>query len=305
MGVKGSAGVFGVVMRWVCVLAVCALAAGASSSSGSTILTRAPGFDVRVFRFVDRTRTIRLPSGRRVPRTIETIVRYPKGGGPHPLVVFGHGYTLTPARYARLLRAWTLAGYVVAAPVFPLENANAPGGPDESDLVNQPADMRLVITRLLALNTHPGGVLEGAIDAARIAVAGHSDGAETALAVAYDPRYRDRRVRAAIILAGAELPHMGPFPRGSPPLLAVQGTADPINPPGDTYGFFRAAPTPKFLLRLLGASHLPPFTDQEPQLGIVERVTIAFLDHYLGHGTLPALLSAARDPGRTGFTANP
>jgi len=142
VGVKGSAGVFGVVMRWVCVLAVCALAAGASSSSGSTILTRAPGFDVRVFRFVDRTRTIRLPSGRRVPRTIETIVRYPKGGGPHPLVVFGHGYTLTPARYARLLRAWTLAGYVVAAPVFPLENANAPGGPDESDLVRRACPRR-------------------------------------------------------------------------------------------------------------------------------------------------------------------
>ena len=293
------------VTRWVCAVTVCLLAAGAPSSSEAASITRAPGFDVRVFRFVDRSRSIRLPNGRRVPRTIETIVRYPKGGGPHPLVVFGHGYSLTPAPYARLLRAWTLAGYVVAAPVFPLENANAPGGPDESDIVNQPADMRLVITRLLALNTRPGGVLEGAIDPARIAVTGHSDGGETALAVAYDPRYRDRRVRAAIILAGAELPHMGAFPHGSPPLLAIQGTADPINPPESTYGFFRSAPAPKFLLRLLGASHLPPFTEQEPELGIVERVTIAFLDRYLGHGTLATLLSAARDPGRTGFTANP
>ena len=300
-----SARGYGVVTRWACALTVCAIAAGAPSSFGSTAIKRAPGFDVRVFRFVDHMRTIRLPNGTRVPRTIETIVRYPKGGGPHPLVVFGHGYTLTPARYARLLRAWALAGYVVATPVFPLENANAPGGPNESDLVNQPADMRLVITRLLALNTRPGSVLEGAIDAARIAVAGHSDGAETAFAVAYDPRYRDRRVHAAIILAGAELPHMGPFPHGSPPLLAVQGTADPINPPGDTYEFFRAAPAPKFLLRLLGASHLPPFTDQEPQLSIVERVTIAFLDRYLGHGTVAALRSAARDPGLTRFTANP
>lgn len=293
------------VTRWTCAFAACALAVGLAPSSGSTTVRRTSGFDVRVLRFVDRTRSIRLPNGTRVPRTIETVVRYPRGGGAHPLIVFGHGYTLTPARYARLLRAWTLAGYVVAAPVFPLENANAPGGPDESDLVNQPADMRLVITRLLALNARVGSVLEGTIDAARIAVAGHSDGAETALAVAYDPRYRDRRVRAAIILAGAELPHMGPFPPGSPPLLAVQGTADPINPPASTYAFFQAARAPKFLLRLLGASHLPPFTDQEPQLGIVERVTVAFLDHYLGHGTLAALLSAAHVPGRTGFTANP
>jgi len=288
----------------VCVFAA-ALAVGVPPSSGSRVVERASGFSVRVFRFVDRTRSVRLPNGRRVPRTIETIVRYPGTGGAHPLIVFGHGYTLTPARYARLLRAWTLAGYVVAAPVFPLENANAPGGPDESDLVHQPADMRFVITRLLALNTRPGGVLEGTIDAARIAVAGHSDGAETAFAVAYDSRYRDRRVRAAIILAGAELPHMRPFPSGSPPLLAIQGTADTINPPESTYAFFRAAPAPKFLVRLLGASHLPPFTDQEPQLGIVERVTIAFLDRYLGHGTLAALRSAAQVPGRTGFTANP
>ena len=122
------------------------------------------------------------------------------------------------------------AGYVVAAPVFPLENAAAPGGPNESDLINQPKDMSFVITRLLALNARRETVL-GKIDSSRIAVAGHSDGAETALAVAYDRRFRDPRVRAAIVLSGAALPGMGAFPPSGPPLLAVQGTADPINAP--------------------------------------------------------------------------
>ena len=63
-----------------------------------------------------------------------------------PLIVFGHGFAVTPAIYSPLLTAWAQAGYVVAAPIFPLGNQNAPGGPNESDLVNQPADMSFVIT---------------------------------------------------------------------------------------------------------------------------------------------------------------
>lgn len=255
-------------------------------------------FRVRIYHFVDRSRTIRLPNGRRVPRPLETIVRYPPAGSAYPLIVFGHGFTLTPALYARLLRVWTEAGYVVAAPVFPLGNAAAPGGPNESDIINQPRDLSFVITRLLA-------VLHGKIDPSRIAVAGQSDGAETALAVAYDRRFRDPRVRAAIVLSGAAFPGMGSFPPHGPPLLAVQGTADTINAPATTAGFFRLARRPKFLLWLLGASHLPPYTDEQPQLGIVERVTTAFLEHYLRDRPLRRLDLAARNPGLTRFTADP
>jgi len=219
--------------------------------------------------------------------------------------VFGHGYTLTPARYVRLLRAWTEAGYVVAAPVFPLENADAPGGPTESDLINQPQDLSFVVGRLLALNARRNGVLYEKIDPTRIAIAGHSDGAETALAVAYDHRFRDHRVDAAIVLSGAALPGMGAFPRNGPPLLAVQGTADPINSPATSAAFFRLARRPKFLLWLLGASHLPPYTDEQPQLGIVERATTAFLDHYLKGRPLHALDEAAQRPGLTKLIADP
>ena len=101
--------------------------------------------------------------------------------------------------------------------------------------------------------------------------------------MAYDRYYRDPRVCAAAILSGAELPDSQAvyFPRPSPPLLATQGTADTTNRPHFTYDFFRAAPRPKYLLRLLGAGHLPPYTTEQPQLSIVERVTIAFFDRYL------------------------
>jgi fermentation-respiration switch protein FrsA (DUF1100 family) len=101
--------------------------------------------------------------------------------------------------------------------------------------------------------------------------------------VAYDRGFLDRRIRAAVILSGAEIPHVGgfDFPAPSPPLLAIQGTADPINPPPLTRAFFDIAPAPKCLLTLFGGSHLGPYTDQQPELGTVDHVTIAFLDRYL------------------------
>jgi dienelactone hydrolase len=260
---------------------------------------------VRMFAFVDRARAIALPSGRRVPRVLETVVRYPSSHGRHPLIVFAHGFALTPARYTRLLGAWAVAGYVVAAPVFPLTNAYAPGGPDEADLVNQPRDVSLVITRLLAMSRRSSSVLGGEIDPTRIAVAGQSDGGITALATAYDSRYRDRRVRAAVVMSGARLAGMGSFPPGSPPLLAVQGTADPLNAPATTAGYFGLAHRPKFLLWLLGASHLPPYTDQQPQLGIVERATTTFFDHYLRARPLASFEQVAQVRGITRLVADP
>ena len=239
-----------------------------------------------------------------MPRTLETIVRYPAGDA-RALIVFAHGFALTPADYHGLLDAWAKAGYVVAAPVFPLENANAPGGPTRADLVNEPRDVSFVISKLLALNARRHGLLGGAIDPSRIAVAGQSDGGVTALAVAYDARYRDPRIHAAIVLSGAPLEGMGPFPRDGPPLLATQGTADPFNAPATTASYFQAARPPKFLLWLVGASHRPPYTDEQPQLGIVERATVAFLDHYLGGKPLRAFEQAARRRGLTTLVADP
>jgi dienelactone hydrolase len=328
-------------------LAVALIAAGAllisvaTGGGGSGVRHRARGAAVAVpaahmrprsyavglqtLRLVEPGRTIQLPNGTNEPRTLVTYVRYPALGsprgtdvagasparadGPFPLVVFGHGFAVTPALYARLLESWAHAGYVVAAPVFPLENADASGGPDEADLINQPEDMRFVIASVLAASSSSSGPLSGLVNPSEIAVAGQSDGGDTALAVGYDSRFRDPLVRAVIILSGAELPGLEgfAFAPGDPPLLATQGTADTVNLPSETAAFFEAAHPPKYLLSLPGATHLPPYSYQQPQLGIVERVTRAFLDAYLEQrrGALRELTAAGNVPGSATLVAKP
>lgn len=267
--------------------------AGPTASGAPAGLSRRPaptGVRKVILRLFDRRRDRPLP----------TVVRFPAAQrGPLPLIVFGHGFDQTPAPYGRLLGDWAAAGFVVAAPLFPYENAHAPGGPNESDLVNQPADMSFVISALLRRSAARRGPLAGRIDARRIAVAGHSDGGETALAVAYDPPFRDPRVRAAVLLSGAQIPGGGAFtvPSRSPPLLVVQGTGDTIVPPSSAFSFYAAARPPKFLLELLGAPHLSPYTTDLRRVGVVARVSIAFLDRYLeGRGSLAAIARAARGP---------
>jgi dienelactone hydrolase len=268
------------------------------------------GVGLQIVRYVDASRTATYADGESGPRQIVTEIRYPtladgvdipyaapaRGFAPFPLLIFGHGFAVTPALYSRLLQSWASAGFVVAAPVFPVENADAPGGPDEADLTNQPGDMSFVITKLLAASASSSGTFAGLISPTEIAVSGQSDGGDTALAVAYNATYRDPRVKAAVILSGEEMPGVGgfTFPPGSPALLATQGTDDTINLPARTEEFFARAQRPKYLLRLLGAEHLPPYSQQEPQLSIVARVSTEFLRGYLEHAPadllrLPAL----------------
>lgn len=232
---------------------------------------------------MDRSRLIRLPGRPPEPRRLVTVVRYPEhAAAPFPLVVFGHGFAVTPAYYFRLLRAWAQAGYVVAAPVFPLGNAHAPDGPDEADIVSQPRDMSFAITRLLAVSAGRAGPLTGLIDHRQVAVSGQSDGGETALEVAYDRHYLDRRVRAAIILSGAEIPGVGgfDFPAPSPPLPATQGTADTINQPR----YLR-------LLRTRAGTQVPPEAARRRTPAALHLPAAGALDrgarHDRVHGPLP------------------
>jgi predicted dienelactone hydrolase len=75
------------------------------------------------------------------------------------VVVFGHGIQSGPSAYGDLLRAWAPAGFVVAAPVFPLTGVDVQ--PVYLDVLNQPADISFVLTQVLALRTTAGDVLEG------------------------------------------------------------------------------------------------------------------------------------------------
>jgi fermentation-respiration switch protein FrsA (DUF1100 family) len=234
--------------------------------------------------FVDPSRTVLL-AGRTVQREFDAEVRFPMGiNGPFPLIVFGHGFNDTPDTYAGLLDTWAKSGYVVIAPIFPLENSNARGGATRDDLHNQPGDMGLVISSLMNPSTSRQEKAANLTDLSHIAVTGQSDGGDTALAAAYGPRqYRAPNITAAMILSGADDPLLGQFsmPADGPPLLAVQGTDDTINPPDQTHAFFDSAARPKYLLNLEGAGHQAPYTDPGPDLTMVEKMTLAFLDRYL------------------------
>jgi len=283
-------------------LALALLVAAAGASQLHAAAQHRPRYAVglRVMRIVDPSREIRHGRGAPQPRTLVTSVWYPAAGpasrgdvaraapassaGPFPLVVFGHGFAVRPSTYRMLLHAWAEAGYVVAAPAFPRESPDAPGGPQRADVVNEPRDMSVVVSALLRASADRTDPLTGLIAADSIAVAGHSDGAMAALAAAYGARLRDPRIRAAVILSGARMAGVGGFAfrSGTPPLLAVQGTADGLNAPRSTDAYFTLAARPKYLLRLVGAGHLAPYVQPGPWLTLVTRMSIGFLDRYAG-----------------------
>jgi len=111
-------------------------------------------------------------------RVLVTVVRYPVAlrsdgqavRGPFPLVLFAPGFMQCGGPYSDLLQAWASAGYVVATVNFPRTDCSVGTAADEADLVNQPADMSYVLTRLLALNTQARGWLSGLVNRDQIGV---------------------------------------------------------------------------------------------------------------------------------------
>ena len=109
------------------------------------------------------------------------------------MIVFAHGYDVTPDTYAPLLDAWARAGFVVVAPFFPDEKASAVAAQHEAntegDLANEPADLVFVTSQVLAASAQrrPGcPILHGLIRPSQVALAGHSDGGDAVAMLAFD-----------------------------------------------------------------------------------------------------------------------
>jgi dienelactone hydrolase len=298
-------------------------AAPATAASSGSRTPRAPAIGTLAVgraeqTFVDETRPTQANGdfAGAPNRTLHTTIYYPARGkagdsvtpdappdrkrGPYPLIVYSHGHNSFGAEFEPLLRQWASAGYVVAAPDFPLSNKNAPGGATAADLPQQPADARFVIDRMLALNAKRSGTFSGIVDPKRIGASGHSLGAMTTYRLVYDTCCADKRVKAAAPMSGIAADPPQFFAGISTPLLAEHGDADGTLPYQSGADSFAKAGPPKFFLTLIGGGHTPPFRGApEPAPATVAHVTLDFFDRYLKNdrSALERLREDAHQPG--------
>jgi len=252
------------------------------------------------------------------PRRLLTLIRYPAAGspasvtrsarGPFPLIVFAPGFMQCGGPYTQLLQAWASAGYVVAVVNFPHSDCKVGSAATEADMVNQPADMSYVITRLLALSAAARGLFSGLLNRHEIAVSGHSDGGDTVAAIAANSCCFDHRIVAVAVLSGQEwAPMPGRYFANRPvPMLFAQGSADVINIPVSSLQMYRADRSrERYYLDLFGASHTRPYWGTNPVERLVARVTLAFFDRFV-LGQVAAGATMNRDgnvPGRAALVS--
>ena len=282
--------------------------AGAPPASATPVTTTGalPAVDrtypvgVRTATYVDPTRpTAAIPGyGGASSRTFPVTVWYPatgdpnaavaenappdRSGGPYPLVVFAHGYAVTPQFYAELLQRWAAAGYVVAAPTYPLLSG-VPAGPSHDDYSLVFADTSFVLTRLLAdLGAGPGAdPLAGLVDPTRVAAAGQSDGEVVAYGLGALQCCRDPRVKSVVAMAGILGNVANPVQRDNGvPVMHLMGSADELQPYDDAIAWDRAnLGAPRWMVTLVGGTHAPPYrSPASPYFDGVVRMTTDFLD---------------------------
>jgi predicted dienelactone hydrolase len=222
--------------------------------------------------------------------------------GPYPLVLMSHGFTALGSVYRAIASQWASAGYVVAAPDYPLSNNKAPGGPVVTDTKNQPADASFVIDQMIASDETLFGA-DGIIDRDHIGAAGHSLGAITTYGLVYSDCCRDRRIDAAISMSGTTILVDAPdhyFHGTTTPLLAVHGDADGTLPYSLEQATYARATKPKFFVTFKGGSHVRPYIGgDDAQATSFYEFTTAFLDRYLKGDTegLTRLRDAVKTPG--------
>ena len=255
--------------------AVCWAPPAGARPGGTSLTPHDHGVGVMTETFVDPSRSTPAHDGEPAlsSRTLITSIWYPAAAvrvsaapevnatpdtadGPFPLIVFSHGLGTVPRQYASLLSAWAAAGFVVAAPKFPLTSLGTPGGVDTADVYSQPGDVSFVISSMLQASAAHSGPLSGLISPDGVGVAGHSEGAITTLGF-FNTCCRDPRVKAAAVFSGDPEAYPGGHYvfDGQPPMLVVHGTKDGFLPYGQMVSVFNQQKGPKVLLSLLGANH--------------------------------------------------
>jgi pimeloyl-ACP methyl ester carboxylesterase len=252
---------------------------------------------------------------------LQVRVSAPTTGRELPIIIFSHGFGWSLDGYDPLVDFWTAHGFVVIQPTH-LDSRTLSIPPDDprTPLIwrFRVEDLTRILDQLDRLEASVPG-LSGRLDRRRIAVAGHSWGAQTASmllgARVLDPEGKpgedmsDPRIKAGVLLAltgtgGADLtpfaaehfPFMNPtFADMTPPALIIAGDKDQSalsvrGPDWFTDPYF-LSPGDKSLLTLFGAEHslggIPGYnvtetTDENPErVALIQRLTWAYLRHAL------------------------
>jgi fermentation-respiration switch protein FrsA (DUF1100 family) len=222
-----------------------------------------------------------------------------------PLIVFAAGFNASPDTYQPFLHTLAAQGYIVAAPLFPIEGqipGMAAASRSNAEMLNQMYDMSAVITQMLRYAKTPGNFLNWSMNQSQIGVVGHSDGAMTVAGMTISTSYADSRVKTAVVLSGA-----GPFglkwnQRKVVPLMIEQATKDPYNAVSSSNFLFNAARGPRAYLTLQGVYHIWPFNGTDKIADLTRRAVVAQLNGQLKAGGATSfwqLAAAGNTPGYT------
>jgi dienelactone hydrolase len=259
-------------------------------------------FTVRHESFVDKSRPTASPGNAAYSpdRVLPTDVYLPATSTPRPLIMFSHGYHGAPWKFTRLFRAWAAAGYIVAAPRFPLTSDRGAPFDSVADLANQPADISFVLTELLH------GPLRARIDASRIGAAGLSVGGGTTYNLVESACCRDTRIRAAAVFDALRAPIGGSFERNKIPLLIAHIDSDASLPYASAKQAFAESASPKYLLTFHTGIHAEAYENTpSPHDRTAVRTSIDFFDLTLlgDSGARARLMHDGDNPGESHIIA--
>jgi dienelactone hydrolase len=228
------------------------------------------GFATRDYTFVDPTRST--PPNNSYPgspvRTLRTRVFYPAfppeltaspppavpvpiaHAGRFPIVAYAHGLTSRgePSRF--MCEHLATHGYICVAPLFPLSNGDAPGGPTLADLGNQPGDLDFVMNQVAQVPE-----IGPAVDTKKRGIMGFSAGGLTTLLATYHPTLQIPNIKASVAQAPVSCFLGAPVFSRSIPTLLISGTADMTVPIAGVEQAFMLAPPKVVLAKLIGGTH--------------------------------------------------